>query len=238
MEDAIGFIRNLKSLNSRRTSMLQETEKLYKVFDENQKTKINIIIQQILKEGEDYKTIELWKFDQTLGGIGGYCQGCDPAKSNPFQGTEFRNVHRCLQYVRSILDILNINDTARYVIEDCGHYLEEVIKLYLKKKKIHCWIKTIKYPLGKLLLYVISKDIFEINTINNLRLFLKIYNISKHEILSDEKLDRTFHADDAIICYFACRIVGKEIMLKVDREIKEQIYEIDWDKYGRRINRF
>ncbi len=34
-----------------------------------------------------------------------------------------------------------------------------------------------------------------------------------YEILSDEELDRTFHADDAIICYFACIIVGKEILL-------------------------
>ena len=218
--------------------MLKETEKLYQIFNENQKIKINLIIQQILKEREDYKTVEIWNFDQMLGGIGGYCQGCDPAKSNPFQGTEFRNAYRCLQYIRSEFDILNINDTARYAIEDCGHYLEEAIKLYFKKKMIHCWIKTARYPLGKLLEYVTFKNIFEIKIINKLKLFINIYNISKHEILSDEKLDRTFHADDAIMCYFACRIVGKKIMLKVDRERQEQIYEIDWNKYGRKINRF
>ena len=26
------------------------------------------------KERQEYKTINLWKFDQSIGGIGGYCQ--------------------------------------------------------------------------------------------------------------------------------------------------------------------
>lgn len=140
----------------------------------------------------------------------GYCQGCDPARANHFQGTKFRNVYRCLQYVRSNIDILDINFTARYVIQECGYYFEETIKLYLKRTNKFSLIKVYKYPLGKLLKYVIDKKIFKENIINKLKLFIDLYNISKHEILSDENLDRTFHADDAIICYFVCRIVGKK----------------------------
>ena len=116
--------------------MLEQTRKLKLVFTETQMNNINKIIEQIEKEGEEYKTIDLWKFDQSIGGIGGYCQGCDPALSNPFQGTEFRNAYRCLQYIRSDIDILNVNYTARNIIENCGHHFEEVIKIYLKKNII------------------------------------------------------------------------------------------------------
>lgn len=216
--------------------MLEQTKKLYEIFSESQIEKINSIINQMVEEGENYKTTALWEFDKTLGGIGGYCQGCNPSLCNPFQGTEFRNVYRSLQYVRSDFDLCNINDVARYTIENCGHHFEEVIKLYLKKKKIFKWIKVSRYPLGKLLQYVATNKIFENRILNKLKLFIDIYNISKHEILSDGKLDRTFHADDAILCYLACRVVGREILLEIDEERAKNIYEIDWNKYGRKVN--
>ena len=218
--------------------MLAQTQKLKSIFNEEQLNIINNIIEEIQRDGQEYKTTKLWNFDRTIGGIGGYCQGCHPAKSNLFQGTEFRNAYRCLQYVRSDFDLCNINDVARYTIENCGHHLEEGIKIYLKKKKIFNWIKTMKYPLGKLLQHVTNKNIFEEKLISELKLFIELYNISKHEILSNDELDRTFHADDAIICYFACRIVGKEILIKIDIEREQQTYEIDWEKYGRDLNRF
>lgn len=218
--------------------MLEQTQKLKSVFNETQIHKINNIIKQIEKEGEEYKTINLWKFDQTIGGIGGYCLGCNPARSNPFQGTEFRNAYRCLQYIRCDIDILDVNYTARDIIENCGHHFEESIKIYLKKNKKISWIKVSKYPLGKLLNYIVDKNIFEEKITKELRLFVDLYNISKHEILSNEELDRTFHADDAIICYFACRIVGKKILLKIDKETEMGIYEIDWNNYGTKVNRF
>ena len=190
------------------------------------------------KERQEYKTINLWKFDQSIGGIGGYCQGCNPALSNQYQGTEFRNAYRCLQYVRSDIDILDVNYTARDIIENCGHHFEESIKIYLKKNYKLSWIKTSKYPLGKLLNYIVDKNIFEENITNELKLFVDLYNISKHVILSNDDLDRTFHADDAIICYFACRIVGKKILLMIDEKKEKEKYEIDWDKDGIKINRF
>lgn len=218
--------------------MLAQTQKLKSVFSEVQINTINNIIEQIEKEGQEYKTINLWKFDQTIGGIGGYCQGCNPACSNPFQGTEFRNAYRCLQYIRSDIDILDVNYTARDIIENCGHHFEEAIKIYLKKSKKINWIKASRYPLGKLLTYITDKKIFEEKITEKLKLFVDLYNISKHEILSNAELDRTFHADDAIICYFACRIVGKKILLMVDKVTEKESYEIDWNKYGIKIDRF
>ncbi len=218
--------------------MLEQTQKLKTVFSDKEISEINNIIEQIEREGQEYKTINLWKFDQTIGGIGGYCQGCNPARSNPFQGTEFRNAYRCLQYVRSDIDISDVNYTARYIIENCGHHFEEAIKIYLKRYYKLIWIKTSKYPLGKLLSYIVDKNIFKEEITDELKLFVDIYNISKHVILSDDKTDRTFHADDAIICYFACRIVGRKILLMIDEETEKKKYEIDWDKYGMKINRF
>lgn len=190
--------------------MLKQTQKLKEVFSDEQINMVNNIIEEIEKEGQEYKTIRLWKFDQTIGGIGGYCQGCNPARSNPFQGTEFRNAYRCLQYIRSDIDILDVNYTARNIIENCGHHFEEAIKIYLKKNKKISWIKVSRYPLGKLLNYIVDKNIFEDKITKELNLFVDLYNISKHVILSNDEIDRTFHADDAIICYFACRIVGKK----------------------------
>ncbi|MDO5556892.1 MAG: hypothetical protein Q4G05_01420 [Clostridia bacterium] len=218
--------------------MLTQTEQLYLIFNDEQINKINSIIKNIEKDKGEYKTIDLWKFDQSLGGIGGYCQGCDPAQSNLYQGTEFRNAYRCLQYIRSDIDILDVNYTARDIIANCGHHFEELIKIYLKRKNKIIWIKISKYPFGKLLKYIVDKNIFEEKITNELKLFVDLYNISKHEILSDDKFDRTFHADDAIICYFACRIVGKKILMKIDSEKESRIYEVNWYKYGRAINRF
>ncbi len=62
--------------------MLSQTQKLNRIFNEEQLNHIKNIIKEIEKDGQDYKTINLWKFDQTIGGIGGYCQGCNPALSN------------------------------------------------------------------------------------------------------------------------------------------------------------
>ncbi len=218
--------------------MIVQTKLLSEIFDENQISEIDKIIKDIKQAKDDYKTIELWEFDKSLGGVGAYCQGCDPAQSNPFQGTEFRNIYRCLQYVRSDIDILNINDTSRYIIENCGHYLEEAIKLFIKKINIIFWITIKNKPLGQLTKIISGKKILKEETIEKLKMFINLYNISKHEILSNETLDRTFHADDAIIYYYASRIIGKEILLIIDKERTNAKYQIEWNKYGREINRF
>lgn len=73
--------------------------------------------------------------------------------------------------------------------------------------------------------------------IKQLKLLVEIYNVSKHKISLNDELDRIFHADDTIICYFTCRLVGKEILLKIDEIRENKTYEIDWNKYERDINK-
>lgn len=218
--------------------MLEQTQKLKVISTKTQNDIIDSIIEDIKKAGDNYKTIELWKFDQSLGGIGGYCQGCDPANSNPFQGSIYRNAYRCFQYVRADIDILDLNYTARDIIENCGHHFEESIKIYLSIYRKLEFLKVRKYPLGKLLKYISDKNIFETKLSEELKLFVDLYNISKHEILSNDELDRTFHLDDAIICYFASRIVGKKILMLIDSDAEQETYKINWGKYGKDINRF
>ena len=45
-----------------------------------------------------------------------------------------------------------------------------------------------------------------------------VFNISKHEILSNDRNDRTFHLDDALLCYYVTRMVEKEILLEFNCE--------------------
>ena len=215
--------------------MLEQTKKLIQIFDKEQKNNIDEIIEDMKKNGDNYRTDKLWQFDQSIGGIGGYCQGCDPANSNPFQGTIFRNAYRCFQYVRADIDILDVNYTARNIIENCGHHFEEAIKIYLGKFKRIEYIRVRKYPLGKLLNYISEKNIFDVKINEELKLFVDLYNISKHEILSDDKIDRTFHIEDALICYFASRIFGRKILVLVDSKIEQETYEINWNKYGKKL---
>ena len=101
-------------------------------------------------------------------------------------------------------------------------------KLYCKKYNRTWWITFWRR----------YKNRFDENIINELKLFVDLYNISKHVILSNDELDRTFHADDAIICYLACKIVRKKILLNIDEEIEKETYEIDWNKYGTKVIRF
>ena len=56
--------------------------------------------------------------------------------------------------------------------------------------------------------------------------------------ISNDEIDRTIHLDDAIICYFASRIVGKKILMLINNNTEQETYEINWEKYGKNINRF
>ena len=40
--------------------MLEQTRKLYEIFNEEQKNKINLIIREIENQGSNYKTNKLW----------------------------------------------------------------------------------------------------------------------------------------------------------------------------------
>lgn len=213
--------------------MRKEINELWKFFSDEEVVTIKKIINEI-KNNTDYKTINFWEFDQHIGGIGGYCQGVDLSKFDCFRGMDCRNAYRSLQYARFKFDQTNANDLAREIIMDAGRHLEYSIKLLAKKSKILGTIRYDRKALGEL----VRSNILEKELNAKVEKFVHSYNIAKHEIESNEELDRTFNADDAILYYFASRVVGKEIMSIIDEENEKEIYEICYEKFGRRIDRF
>lgn len=118
-------------------------------------------------------------------------------------------MHRCFQYIRADFDILYVNYTAKDIIANCGHHFEESIKIYLKRYNKYRWMKVSGYLLVQLLKHVTDNKIFDEEITEKLKLFVDLYNISKHVILSNEEKDR-----------------------------EKETYKINWNKYGKNINRF
>lgn len=205
--------------------MLEATTKIYdNFFDDNEKREINTIIGELKQK--NYNTDKLWEFDQRIGGIGGYCMPINPTVCH-FQGTEVRNVYRGYQYARTKVDICDISIFSRDMIRDCGAELEDLLQLLLSKKIIfklaELFGKT--KPLGGLIYEIEKRKLLPIEIIEELRLMLPNYNISKHEINIDEERERTFLPEDAIIYYLACRKIGIKVLKIINTPLAKLAYE-------------
>lgn len=192
--------------------MIEATTEIYnKFFNEEEKMKIKTIINDLTKQ--NYCSDSLWEFDKSIGGIGGYCMPINPTFCY-FQGTEVRNIYRGYQYARSRVDICDISVCARDIIRDCGAELEDLLQLLLSKKLIFRLARDfgIEKPLGVLIKEIEKRNMLPIELIGELKLMLRNYNISKHDINIDEERERTFLTEDAIIYYLACRKIGIKIL--------------------------
>lgn len=208
------------------------------IFNDTQQKEIIEIIKDIYLDEENYLTKRLWEFDQKIGSVGGYCMGCDPGKSNPFQGTEDRPIFRPLQYIRSEIDINNIYDNSRNIIANCGLHLEGVIKRFLFEKKILGSIRYSRKTLGETIKVLEKNNYVSNDIIYNLKLILSLYNDAKHDVYSRDDRTRLFIPEDAITCYFASRIIGKNILILLEHPRAKDKYEIDWRKFGRTVKHF
>lgn len=212
-------------------SALPESINLYNsIFSDKQKSDIQKILDEIYKNIDNYSTKVLWEVDKEIGGIGGYCMPCDPIK-NPFPGGEYRELFRPLQYARSEIDITGVYLHSKYIVLNCGLHLESVVRLALKQYKHFGNIRYMNSTLGNA-----TKTLEKINAIpnyivKNLFLFVKIYNKSKHEVNQDNSRERLFMPDDAIIAYFAARIIGVKLLeLLAHNSIKFE-YPIDESRF-------
>ena len=197
-------------------------------FDNEEKQIINEIIQELKKK--DCCSDKLWEFDQTIGGIGGYCQPINPTVCC-FQGTEVRNVYRSYQYARNKVDIGDVNIFARDMIRDCGLSLEYLLKLVLYRKSVFDRIKIdfgIDIPLGALINRIEKKRWLETNDIEELKMMLGNYNVSKHSINIEER-ERTFLAEDAIIYYLASRKIGIKLLRNLDTDLTKGLANMTFD---------
>lgn len=195
------------------------------LFEDDIKSGISEFFLQDMNNKEYiYETDVLWKADSLIGGIGGYCMPADPVK-NPFPCGIKRELYRPLQYARSSIDICDVRIFARQVVENCGMHLEAVCRLFLKNTNVLGALRFQNLTLGKAVHKIEKEQIFADCVIDSLYDFVKVYNRSKHEINQDETKDRMFNAEDAIVSYFATRILGVIILQKLGISESFEMYK-------------
>lgn len=195
----------------------KELMNLYnKLFDEAVKEGISEFLRQDFdNKDEKYKTDMLWEIDALIGGVGGYCLPSSSSK-NPYQAGIERELYRPLQYAKEDIDLGYGRVNARYIIDMCGMHLEAACRLLVMNSMLDEF-RFSNCTLGKAVHRIEKKKLLDGNVIQALYDFVQIYNRSKHEVNQDETRERLFSTDDAIVTYFATRILGVSILQKLGR---------------------
>jgi hypothetical protein len=178
------------------------------------------IIERATKEIEDkpdaYELDFFWKFDSSIGGIGGYCMPLNPT-INPFPGGIGRTLFRPLQYAAADIgwnkDLWNNYRSARSAVSDSGQHLEAVTDyLILRTRSILSPVPTRKLALGQNIDYLAKNGTLPSDRVEQLEHFTRIYNKSKHDVNQSEERGRHFYPADAVVAYIFARILGVELL--------------------------
>ena len=204
----------------------KELMNLYnKLFDETVKEGISEFLRQDFdNRDEKYKTDMLWEIDALIGGVGGYCLPSS-SSNNPYPAGIERELYRPLQYAKEEIDVGYGRVNARYMIDMCGMHLEAACRLLVMNSVLDEF-RFSNCTLGKAVHRIEKKKLLDGNVIQALYDFVQIYNRSKHEVNQDETRERLFSTDDAIVAYFATRILGVSILQKLGREESFKVYDI------------
>lgn len=163
---------------------------------------------------------EIWKYDQSIGGLGGYAAPLNPT-ANPFNSWgDYRNVFRSLQYARSDMFYCT---RPRHIIIDTALHIETLVKLVVSNNKLLKFIYNHR-ELGKNISQLYNENIINDELYGRLDYLRKLLNYAKHD--TDPNRDNTFDCEDAIIFYFECRHVGNKLLKLLNHETCNQIYEI------------
>ncbi len=187
------------------------------------------IENEIEEKSSNYITDKLWISDQSLGGVGAYCIPPDP-KLNPFPGGQKRELFRPLQYARADIDICDVNIHARNVVHMSGMHLEAVCRLVLKTKTTIGAFRFNGTTLGKAVHKIENFYIIDSSIIEGFYSFIAIYNRSKHEINQDDTKERLFNAFDAVVAYFAARILGLALLRYINYPDSNDVFKINNDR--------
>lgn len=166
----------------------------------------------------------LWEIDALIGGVGGYCLPSSSSK-NPYPAWIERELYRPLQYAKEEIDLGYGRVNARYIIDMCGMHLEAACRLLVMNSVLDEF-RFSNCTLGKAVHRIEKKKLLDGNVIQALYDFVQIYNRSKHEVNQDETRERLFSTDDALVAYFATRILGVSILQKLGREESFKVYDI------------
>lgn len=199
--------------------ILSDTNQLLNnLFDDTEKEILKEIEEEIIRNPVSYNIEKLWVLDKRIGGIGAYSMPVNPV-INPLPGGIGRIIYRPLQYARSNMEINNINDNARYAIQNVGLHLEGLVRYILKEDRIIKVMPSSKMTLGQGI-NKLQKYNFDNNIFINLNHILSIYNLAKHGLNIDEKRQRTFTPMDTIIFYLSSRKIGNSLLTNY----KEDLY--------------
>ena len=196
------------------------------ILSKEQRYMVDEILEEINTNIKSYSTKLLWEVDKGIGGIGGYCMPCDP-KLNPYPGGEYRLLFRPLQYARSEIDVSNIHMHSRYVITNSGLHLEGVTRLVLSKYSLFGNLRYMNITLGNATKVLEKEKSIQLDLIEGLYLFVKLYNKSKHEVNHDDSRERLFAPSDAIVGYLSARIMGYKLLNIIKHDSINHIYRID-----------
>lgn len=196
-----------------------------KLFDKDVKEGISEFLRQDFdNKDRKYKTDMLWKIDALIGGVGGYCLPSSSLR-NPYPAGIERELYRPLQYAKEEIDFGYSRVNARYIIDMCGMHLEAACRLLLMNSILDEF-RFSNCTLGKAVHRIDKKKMLDDCIIQALYDFIQIYNRSKHEVNQDETRERLFSTDDAIVVYFATRILGVNILQKLGRVESYKVYDI------------
>jgi hypothetical protein len=178
------------------------------------------IIERATKEIEDkpdaYELDFFWKFDSSIGGIGGYCMPLNPT-INPFPGGIGRTLFRPLQYAAADIgwnkDLWNNYRSARSAVNDSGQHLEAVAEyLVVRTTSILDRARIKKSMLGPSIHHLVKNGTLSSDRVEQLEHFTRLYNMSKHDVNQDEERGRHFYPSDALVTYVSARVLGVELL--------------------------
>jgi len=211
------------------SNSLPESEKLLNLLlTDSQKEIIERALHEIKENPESYNIDFFWELDASIGGIGGYCMQFNPTR-NPFPTGIGRSLFRPLQYAASDIEIgKDVYFHARHAVQDAGLHLEMAsgFVLYRADNRIGKFILQFKkLTLGQSINELTKRKLLQQHLIEPLKLFVELYNKSKHEVNQDEERERLFSPADALIGYISARILGKELFKPYYPEILKSIEE-------------
>ena len=164
---------------------------------------------------------EIWQYDQSLGGLGGYAMPSNPVH-NPFNtwGQE-RNLFRSVQYAKS--GFVYYPHMPRNMIIDAGRSLEFTCKYILDKYSIISRFRN-SDMLGRNLSHMYRKGLLSDETLEDCRLLGSLYNIAKHEMT--EERNRTFSTLDGVVAYFSLRKLHNRLLKSIDHPRAREVHGI------------
>ena len=218
------------------------------LLNSEQKQIIERATKEIYDKPDTYELDFFWRFDSSIGGIGGCCMPFNPT-INPFPGGIGRFLFRPLQYAAANIEcnkgIYDNYDAARSTVQNSGLYLESVTKYVIRRRTfpvipVWSWRST----LGRNIRYLTKMGAISDNKVGPSGFFVELCNKSKHDTNPGNERERQFCPTDALIAYISARILGEALLkpyypdlLKTLETHLGRLYNPNWNIQSNSVKR-